>query len=101
MSAAVPTRRTVVSDNRTCDYEAVALTASKLREDIYKILDGVLETGEPVEVERKGRILRIVADNPPVSRLAKIKKRPGLINGDPKDLAGIDWSTLWDPEGSL
>jgi hypothetical protein len=38
------------------------MTASPLRGDIYKILDSVLETGTPVEIERNGRILRIVAD---------------------------------------
>jgi hypothetical protein len=77
------------------------LTTSRLREDIYRILDSVLETGEPVEIERKGRILRIVADRHPASRVARIRKRPGLINGDPLDLAKIDWSKEWNPEGNL
>jgi hypothetical protein len=79
----------------------VIVTASRLREDIYNILDSILETGEPVEIERKGRVLRIVAEPPPVSRLARIRKRPGLINGDPEDLAEIDWSAHWNPEGNL
>jgi hypothetical protein len=43
----------------------VTLTASKLRENIYRILDEILETGIPVEIERKGRILRIVPAQPP------------------------------------
>ena len=76
------------------------LTPSKLREDIYNILDGVLETGEPVGIERKGRILRIVAEASPVCRLARMKKRPGLINGNPEDLAEIDWSPNWNPEAN-
>jgi hypothetical protein len=79
----------------------VTVSASKLRDQIYDILDGILETGEPVEIEHKGRVLRIVADAPPLSRLARIKRRPGLINGDPEDLAEIDWSPRWNPEGSL
>ena len=79
----------------------MTVTASRLRDDIYKILDGILESGEPVEIERKGRVLRIVADAPPVSRLARMKKRPGMINGDPEDLAEIDWSVHWNPEGNL
>ena len=76
------------------------LTASRLREDIYNILDSVIETGEPVEIERKGRVLRIVADRVPASRAARIRKRPGLINGNPLDLAKIDWSKEWNPEGN-
>jgi hypothetical protein len=77
------------------------LTASKLREDIYNILDAVLATGEPVEIERKGRRLLISADKPPASRLDKIRKRPGMITGSPTDLAEVDWSGSWNPEGYL
>ena len=37
------------------------LTASKLRENIYRILDEAIATGAPVEVVRKGTVLRISA----------------------------------------
>jgi hypothetical protein len=76
------------------------VTASGLRSDVYKILDSVLETGEPVEIERKGRVLRIVVDPPGGSKVSRIRKRPGMINGDPKDLAEIDWSREWNPDGN-
>ncbi len=79
----------------------MALTASKVRDDIYNILDGILATGEPVEIERKGRILRIVAEAPPSSRVARMKKRPGMILGNPEDLVEIDWAVNWNPEGNL
>jgi antitoxin (DNA-binding transcriptional repressor) of toxin-antitoxin stability system len=75
----------------------MAITASKLRENVYRILDEVLETGEPVEIDRKGRTLRIVADGPPGSRLARVKPWPDLIVGDPEDLVHIDWSGEWRP----
>ena len=78
----------------------MTVTASKLREDIYKILDSVLETGEPVEIERRGRVLRIIADPPAGSRLSHSVKRPGLITGDPEDLVEIDWSKEWNPDGN-
>lgn len=69
------------------------ITASKLRENIYNILDQALETGVPVEVERKGRILKIV---PPLkqSRLAKLKKRKYLV-GDPESIVHMDWLKEW------
>ena len=38
------------------------LTASKLRANVYRVLDQVLETGVPVEIERHGRRLRIIAE---------------------------------------
>jgi hypothetical protein len=74
----------------------VPVTASKLRENVYQILDGVLETGEAVEVVRKGRVLRIVAEAP-ASRLAGLKKRD-CIRGNPEDLVAMDWSKDWTPE---
>jgi hypothetical protein len=72
----------------------MALTASKLRQDIYRILDEVLETGEPVVIERNGRRLRIVADDPP-SRLDRLVRRPDVVSGDPDDLVHLDWSDEW------
>jgi hypothetical protein len=74
----------------------MALTASKLRENVYRILDQVLETGVPVEIERRGRMLRIVAVEPP-GRLANLKPNPDFVIGDPEDLVHIDWSSEWKP----
>ncbi len=34
-------------------------TASKLRANIYRMLDEVLETGQPLEIERNGKTLVI------------------------------------------
>ncbi len=72
----------------------MALTASKLRQDIYRILDAVLETGEPAVIERNGRRLRIVADDAP-SRLDRLVRRPDVVTGDPDDLVHLDWSDEW------
>lgn len=70
------------------------ITASKLRENVYQILDEAVETGVPVEIIRKGVVLRIVVDQPP-SKLARLKKRPGMFVGDPDDVIGMDWSREW------
>ncbi len=37
------------------------ITASHLRQNIYRILDEVIETGRPVEITRKGSVVRIEA----------------------------------------
>lgn len=74
----------------------MALTASKLRENIYKILDQVLETGVPVEIIRSGRRLKIVAaDGVAGGKLARLKPRPGALLGNPEDLVHMDWSKEW------
>jgi len=71
----------------------MALTASKLRENIYKVLDHVLETGTPVEIERRGRKLRIIACDAAASgKLHRLVPEPRAIVGDPEDLVHLDWS---------
>ena len=76
----------------------MTLTAPELRENIYKILDEVLETGIPVEIERKGRILKIVPDQPPKkSKLDLLEEHPKALLCDPEDLVHLDWSDHWKP----
>lgn len=74
----------------------MVVTASKLRENVYRILDEVLETGVPVEIERRGRRLRIVAVDAP-SPLDRLVPRTDVIVGDPDDLVHVDWSGEWRP----
>ena len=74
------------------------VTASKLRQEIYRILDTILSTGTPVEIERKGRILKIVPENTlPVSKLGRLVPHPEALEGDPESLVHLDWSGEWNP----
>jgi len=76
------------------------LTASKLRANVYRVLDQVLETGVPVEIERHGRRLRIIAETSVKTaapgKLARLKPRK-LLRGDPEALVHVDWSREWRP----
>jgi hypothetical protein len=72
------------------------ISASRLRADIYRILDDVLRTGQPIEIERRGRRLRVVAVEPP-DRLAALEPHPDAVVGDSGDLVHIDWSGEWRP----
>ncbi len=71
------------------------LTPSALRANLYRILDRVLATGEPVNITRKGKLLRITPLLP--SKLDLLKPHPYCINGDPEDLVHMDWSDEWHP----
>src|SRR5215204_3582095 len=62
-------------------------------EDIYRILEQVLETGVPVEIERDGKLLKIVPVEPR-SKLANLKPRKYLLC-DPDELVSLD---VFDPE---
>jgi antitoxin (DNA-binding transcriptional repressor) of toxin-antitoxin stability system len=72
----------------------MAVTASKLRQDIYRILDEALATGEPVEVARRGRRLLIVPDGS-TDRLSRLVSRSDVVVGDSEDFVHLDWSDQW------
>lgn len=74
----------------------MTMTASKLRQDIYRILDSVIETGDPVEIERNGFVLRIVPDKYAFKKLDKLKKRT-LTDEDSDNFTHIDWTAEWKP----
>ena len=69
------------------------ITASRLRENIYRVLDEAIETGVPVEVVRKGTVVRIVPERR-ISKLSRLKKRTGF-QGNPDDIIGMDWIREW------
>ena len=74
----------------------MAITASRLRANVYKVLDEVLDTGTPVEIERRGRRLRIVPAESR-GRLDRLVRRPGYLKVDPESLVHLDWSDEWRP----
>jgi len=78
---------------------ALTTTASKLRANIYRMLDEVLETGQPLEIERNGKIL-VLAPKEERSFWDRLPRREGYIVGDPDELIHMDWSSEWNPDPS-
>jgi len=79
----------------------MAITATKLRSDLYRVIGDVIKKGMPVEVELRGRKVRIVPAEPR-DKLANLVKRPGVIVGDSGRLAQVKtfdetkWRKKWD-----
>jgi len=71
----------------------MTISASSLRQNIYKILDQIIETGIPVEIHRKGKTLKIEPP-PKVDKLKNLQKRR-VVKGDPDELIHLDWSREW------
>ena len=65
------------------------VSASKLRENLYSILEEVLESGVAIEVERNRKLLKIVPFKPE-SKLHRLRKRDCIV-GDPEDLVQMNW----------
>jgi hypothetical protein len=75
------------------------MSASSLRQNLFAVLDEVLETGSEVVVERKGLLVRIMPASAP-SRLARLERHDTIV-GDPDDLVHMDWSSTWGGEETL
>lgn len=71
------------------------VTPSQLRQDIYNLLDQVIKTGIPIEVKRKGKVLKISIEEKP-KKLDNLKKRK-IFNGDPDEIITNNWIEEWNP----
>ncbi|MDJ0765313.1 MAG: type II toxin-antitoxin system Phd/YefM family antitoxin [Myxococcota bacterium] len=74
----------------------MSITASELRSNIYKLIDEVIETGIPIKISRKGKIVKLVPEEyrPKLTRLVD---RKDYLLTDPKELIHLDWSNEWQP----
>jgi hypothetical protein len=75
----------------------MAISATQLRANVYRLLDEVLETGRPLEIERNGKTL-LIAPQAERSLLERLPRREGAIVGDPGALVHLDWSSEWNPD---
>ncbi|MEM7126975.1 MAG: type II toxin-antitoxin system prevent-host-death family antitoxin [Chloroflexota bacterium] len=66
------------------------ITVTELRSNIYNLLEEILTTGIPLEINKGGRKLRI-SPVEPVDKFANMVYRPDVINGNPDDLVHIEW----------
>lgn len=68
-------------------------SASKLRENIYQILDQIIVTGKAICIDRKGVLLTIMPSQVK-GRLEGLKKRK-ITKGNSEDIVHLDWSKEW------
>ena len=66
------------------------VTVTELRSNIYNLLEEVLTTGVPIEINKGGRKLHIKPADP-VDKFADLVYQPDVINGDPEEIVNIQW----------
>lgn len=73
----------------------MSISVSAFRQDIYKILDHILETGIPLEINRKNGRFKIV----PIKKQGKLSnlKKHKILKCPPEEIVHIDWSGEWRP----
>ncbi|MBT4290882.1 MAG: type II toxin-antitoxin system Phd/YefM family antitoxin [Deltaproteobacteria bacterium] len=74
----------------------MTITATDLRQNLYKILDEIISTGNPVEIKRKGHLLKIIPEKN--VKVFDLLENHDVIIGDPEDIVHMDWSTNWNEE---
>jgi len=57
----------------------MGIAASTLRNNIYKLLDETLQSGKPLEINRKGRRLKIVPVVEGGRKLGRLARHPCLL----------------------
>ncbi len=66
------------------------VSPTELRSNIFKLLDEVITSGVPIEINKGGKLLRIVPVEK-VNKLANLSPKQDVIVGNPDDLADISW----------
>ena len=70
---------------------------SNIQRNILRLLDQVVKTGVPAEIERKGKRL-LISPAKKHRTLDCLEEHPDFILGNPDDLVHIDWSAEWKPQ---
>ncbi len=70
---------------------------SQFGEEIYRLMERMLETKAPVEIEFKGKkfligLVQYFESGEDTAKLARLEPHPGCLVGDPEDIVHIDWS---------
>jgi hypothetical protein len=75
------------------------ITATKLRQNLYRILDEILDSGIPVKINRKGEILKIMPEKKK-SKLERLAEHSTII-GDPESIISINFDNEWKEKDNL
>ena len=70
----------------------MAISLTELRTQLYKLIDHVIETGKPLEIERKGHKIKIILEDTKMSKLNLLKRRVHIIKDE--NLNDTPWE--WD-----
>jgi hypothetical protein len=73
------------------------ITPSALRANLYKLIDEVIATGQPLEIARKGVVLTLAPPKSPMSKFDRLPRRPSIV-GDPEGLVSPSEHYTWSPD---
>lgn len=75
----------------------MTLTATQLRQNVYQILDEVIDSGVAQEVVRRGQTVMLVPTGPGRRKLENLPRRGKVYKGTFDELVAISWESSWKP----
>ena len=75
------------------------VAATKLRQNLYRILDEILDSGIPVKINRKGEILMIIPEKKK-GKLERLIEHKTII-GDPESIIKTSFDNEWKEKDNL
>jgi hypothetical protein len=80
----------------------MAITPTQLRANLYKVLDQVIETKQPIAINRNGQIIKLVLEpKKNHGKLANLTPHPNTLCVDPENIVQMDWSSHWQGDKNL
>lgn len=73
----------------------MAISSIEFSSKLEGVLDSVIESGIPVEIEHKGKTIRIVPMAKPRS-IDSLIAQDSYLKVDPDEVVRMDWSEFWN-----
>ncbi|MDY0091685.1 MAG: type II toxin-antitoxin system Phd/YefM family antitoxin [Candidatus Vecturithrix sp.] len=68
------------------------LSKPQMGETMYRLLEQVIKSQIPVDIEFQGKTLRISVEERSCNKLANLEPHPDCLVGEPEDIVHLDWS---------
>lgn len=72
----------------------MTISLTHLRANLYKLVDQVIATGVPIEVERNGVLVKLVSVQKK-KKLDNLSKHANVLTVNPDEIVHVDWSHEW------
>jgi hypothetical protein len=78
--------------------EALGMTLTELRKNVYTVFDEVLRTGRTIEIHSRGRTV-LLSPGGGGSKLGRLRKavRRRALAGNPESIIHMNWDAEWHP----
>lgn len=74
----------------------MAISLTELRPHIFRYIDQILKTGEPLYIKRNGKLLKVCLDDQTYFSLEQcLRKNHAITQGDPEELVHMSWDFEW------